>query len=153
MRSGHASNNDIEFMRKAYAQAKKSYDEGGLPIGAVLVENGQVIAEGHNQRVQQGDPIAQGEMDCLRKAGRRKSYRQTVLYTTLSPCMMCSGTILQFDVPRVVVGEDINFSGNIPFLQSRGVETVLLQDADCIALMKQFISEKPELWNEDIAEE
>ncbi len=153
MSIGNATAADIRFMKRAYDQARKSYDEGGLPIGAALVENGIIIAEGHNQRVQQNDPIAHGEMDCLRKAGRRKSYRETVLYTTLSPCMMCAGTIIQFDIPRVVVGEDINFSGNISFLQTRGIEVVLLQDDDCIALMKQFIREKPDLWNEDIAED
>ena len=140
-------------MRAAYEQAKKSYDEGGLPIGSVLVRGGEIVAAGHNQRVQQGDPIAHGEMDCLRRAGRQKSYADTVLYTTLSPCMMCSGTILQFKIPEVVVGEALNFEGNIPFLRERGVKVTNLEDADCIALMRRFIAERPELWNEDIAEE
>lgn len=144
---------DADFMRLAYEQAKKSYDEGGCPIGAVLVKDGQVIAAGHNQRVQQGDPIAHGEMDCLRKAGRQRSYADTVLYTTLSPCMMCSGTIVQFKIPRVVVGENANFGGNEDFLRSRGVRVDILDDPACTELMAGFIAEKPELWDEDIAEE
>jgi cytosine deaminase len=144
---------DVEFMRAAYEQAKKSYDEGGLPIGAALVEDGKLVAAGHNQRVQAGDPIAHGEMDCLRKAGRRPSYRGTTLYTTLSPCMMCAGTILQFGIPRVIVGEDKNFAGNVSFLIENGVKVGILQDPDCIALMARLIAEKPDLWNEDIAED
>ncbi len=142
---------DATFMEEAYAMAKKSYDEGGLPIGAVLVENGAVIGRGHNRRVQQGDPIAHGEMDCLRNAGRRPDYRRTALYTTLSPCMMCSGTIVQFGIPRVVIGENRNFGGNEAFLRERGVEVVVLDHEVCIALMQKFIAENPELWNEDIA--
>lgn len=139
------------FMRLAYDQALKSFQEGGLPIGAVLIEKGQLVAAGHNRRVQDGDPIAHGEMDCLRKAGRRSRYDQTTLYTTLSPCMMCSGAILQFGIGRVVVGEDRNFPGNVDFLRSRGVDAVLLDDAACIALMGGFIREHPTLWDEDIA--
>ena len=142
---------DGTFMKLAYAQALKSYQEGGLPIGAVLTEKGQVLAAGHNRRVQDGDPIAHGEIDCLRKAGRRPRYDHTTLYTTLSPCMMCSGAILQFGISRVVVGEDRNFPGNIDFLRSRGVDAVLLDDASCIALMRRFIEEHPTLWDEDIA--
>ena len=102
--------------------------------------------------MQQGDPIAHGEMDCLRKAGRQRSYADTTLYTTLSPCMMCSGTIIQFKIPRVVIGEARNFPGNPGFLREHGVEVVLANDPDCIALMTRFIDERPELWNEDIAE-
>ncbi|MCM3877892.1 MAG: nucleoside deaminase [Thermoanaerobaculia bacterium] len=138
-------------MKVAYAQALKSHQEGGLPIGAVLIEKGQLVAAGHNRRVQDGDPIAHGEMDCLRKAGRRSRYDQTTLYTTLSPCMMCAGAILQFGIGRVVVGEDRNFPGNVDFLRSRGVDVVLLSDAACIALMGGFIQEHPTLWDEDIA--
>ena len=138
-------------MHAAYEQALKSYIEGGLPIGAVMVEDGAIVARGHNRRVQSNDPIAHGEMDCFRQGGRRSRYDGVVLYTTLSPCMMCSGTILQFGVKRVVVGEDQNFPGNIEFLRSHGVEVVLLQDAECIALMRRFIDEHPELWDEDIA--
>lgn len=138
-------------MRAAYEQALKSYNEGGLPIGAVMVENGLIVAQGHNRRVQDGDPIAHGEMDCFRKAGRRARYDQATLYTTLSPCMMCSGTILQFGVKRVVVGEDKNFPGNIDFLKAHGVDVVLLNDQQCITLMERFIRERPDLWDEDIA--
>ena len=139
------------FMRDAFLQAKKSYDEGGLPIGAAMVENGVIIARGHNRRVQNGDPIAHGEMDCLRHAGRRARYDGVTMYTTLSPCMMCAGTIVQFGIPRVVIGEAQNFTGNIEFLQSHNVDVVLLNDADCIELMSQFIRERPDLWDEDIA--
>ncbi len=143
---------DRRFMKEAYDQALKSFDEGGCPIGAVMVEKGAVIARGHNQRVQQEDPIAHGEMDCLRQAGRRPHYKGVTLYTSLSPCMMCSGTIIQFGIERLVVGEDKNFAGNIAFLAERGVEVALLDDPDCIALMERFIREKPALWYEDIAE-
>ena len=142
---------DRQFMRLAYEQALKSYREGGLPIGAVMAEDGEVIAVGHNRRVQEQDPIAHGEMDCFRRAGRRSRYDTVTLYTTLSPCMMCAGTIVQFGVKRVVVGEARNFSGNPEFLRQHGVEVVLLDDADCIELMSRFIREKPELWDEDIA--
>jgi cytosine deaminase len=111
------------------------------------------VSLGRIQRVQQGDPIAHGEMDALRKAGRQKTYRDTTLYTSLSPCMMCSGTIIQFGIPRVVIGENTTFGGNEDFLRSKGVEVILADDPDCIALMTRFIAEKPELWNEDIAED
>ncbi len=148
-----ASDQDRQLMRVAYAEAKTGYDEGGLPIGAIMTEGGQIIGRGHNRRVQEGDPIAHGEMDCLRRAGRRRSYAGVTMYTTLSPCMMCTGTILQFGIPRVIVGEDQNFDGNIGFLSERGVEVALLQDPDCIELMARFIREHPEIWNEDIAEE
>jgi creatinine deaminase len=149
--------NDSKWMQRAFAQAQSSFDQGGLPIGSVLVRHhtsgeDQLIGEGHNQRVQQGDPIAHGEMDCMRKAGRQRSYRDTTIYTTLSPCMMCAGTIVQFAIPRVVVGEDRNFAGNVDFLRGRGVEVIVADDADCIALMARFIREKPELWHEDIME-
>lgn len=142
---------DQRFMREAFTQAKKSYDEGGLPIGAVMVENGAIIASGHNRRVQDGDPIAHGEMDCLRRAGRRARYDEVTMYATLSPCMMCAGTIVQFGIPRVVIGEAQTFTGNIEFLQSHTVEVTLLNDADCIELMSRFIRERPELWDEDIS--
>jgi len=141
------------FMRLALAEARQGFDEGGVPVGAVLVEGGHVIARGRNKRVQNGDPVAHGEMDCLRAAGRRPGYRRVALYTTLAPCMMCSGTIVQFAIPRVVIGENRNFEGNIDFLRSRGVDVVLLDDPDCVALMRRFIDERPELWHEDIAEE
>ncbi len=142
---------DRQLMRLAYEQALKSYREGGLPIGAVMAEDGEVIAVGHNRRVQDHDPIAHGEMDCFRRAGRRPRYDTVTLYTTLSPCMMCAGTIAQFGVKRVVIGEARNFPGNPDFLRQHGVEVVLLDDAECIDLMSRFIREKPELWDEDIA--
>jgi cytosine deaminase len=148
-----ASARDGEFMRVALEEAQQGFDEGGVPVGSVLVENGHVVARGHNRRVQEGDPIAHGEMDCLRRAGRRPHYKGTVLYTTLSPCMMCTGTILQFGIPRVVVGERQSFAGNCDFLAERGVAVALLDDPACIALMTRFIRERPELWHEDIAEE
>jgi cytosine deaminase len=144
---------DQKFLRIAYDEAKAGFDEGGCPIGSSLVKDGQLIAQGRNQRVQGGDPIAHGEMDCLRKAGRQKSYRGMTLYTSLSPCMMCSGTIVQFGIQRVVVGENKNFGGNEDFLRSRGVEVILADDKDCEDLMQRFITEKPELWAEDIAED
>jgi cytosine/creatinine deaminase len=144
---------DHGFMRVALQEARRGYDEGGVPVGSALVESGRVVAQGRNRRVQEGDPIAHGEMDCLRRAGRRAHYRNAVLYTTLSPCMMCAGTILQFGIPRVVVGERANFEGNCDFLAERGVDVVLLDDPDCIDLMARFIRERPDLWNEDIAEE
>lgn len=143
---------DKRLLRIAYEEAKAGFDEGGCPIGSVLARDGSVVAQGRNQRVQQGDPIAHGEMDALRKAGRQRTYRDTVLYTSLSPCMMCSGTIVQFGIPRVVIGDTQNFGGNEEFLRSKGVEVVIAEDPDCIALMKRFIEEKPELWAEDIAD-
>lgn len=143
---------DKRLLRVAYDEAKAGYDEGGCPIGSVLARGGDIVSQGRNQRVQGGDPIAHGEMDALRKAGRQKTYRDTVLYTTLSPCMMCSGTIVQFGIPRVVIGDTTNFGGNEDFLRSRGVEVVIVEDPDCVALMQRFIAEKPELWSEDIAE-
>ncbi len=143
---------DERLMQIAYEEAKRGYEEGGCPIGSVIARQGQVIAQGRNQRVQKGDPIAHGEMDALRKAGRQKTYKDTVLYTSLSPCMMCSGTIVQFGIPRVVIGDTQNFGGNEAFLESRGVEVVITENADCIALMRRFIAERPELWAEDIAD-
>jgi len=138
-------------MHAAYEQAVESYQQGGLPIGAVMAEDGAIIAAGHNRRVQEGDPIAHGEIDCFRKAGRRARYGGVTLYTTLSPCMMCAGTVLQFGVRRVVVGENRNFPGNLDFLRSYGVDVRLMDDPNCIALMTRFIAEHPELWDEDIA--
>ncbi len=143
---------DRGFMRAAVKEAERGFAEGGVPIGAALVEDGAVVATGRNRRVQQGDPIAHGEMDCLRAAGRRRSYRGTTLYITLSPCMMCAGTIVQFGIPRVVVGENATFGGNEDFLRSRGVEVVVLDDERCKALMRRFQAERPEVWAEDIAE-
>ena len=144
---------DQKFLRIAYDEAKAGFDEGGCPICSTLAHGNKLIAQGRNQRVQGGDPIAHGEMDCLRKAGRQKTYRGMTLYTTLSPCMMCSGTIVQFGIERVVIGENSNFGGNEQFLKDRGVEVILADDSDCINLMKKFIEQSPELWAEDIAED
>jgi creatinine deaminase len=149
MSDGQAS--EGRFMRLAFEQALKSYHEGGLPIGAVLVENGDAIAAGHNRRVQDGDPTAHGEVDCLRRAGRRIRYDGVTMYTTLSPCMMCTGTILQFGIRTVVIGENRNFPGHIDFLRDHGVVVQLLDDRDCVELMARFIRERPDLWDEDIA--
>ena len=146
------NNDDKRLLRIAYEEAKLGFDEGGCPIGSVLARGNEVISQGRNQRVQKGDPIAHGEMDALRKAGRQKTYLDTTLYTSLSPCMMCTGTILQFGIPRVVIGENKNFGGNEDFLRSKGVEVVIADDTDCINLMAKFINEKPELCAEDIAE-
>ncbi len=144
---------DRKFLRIAYEEALGGYNEGGCPIGSALADGNHLIAQGRNQRVQKGDPIAHGEMDCLRKAGRQNSYRSMTLYTSLSPCMMCTGTIIQFGIPRVVIGENRTFGGNEDLLRQRGVEVIIADDPDCIALMTRFIEEKPDLWNEDIAEE
>ena len=144
---------DRKFLDIAYEEALAGFEEGGCPIGSALAEGDRLIAQGRNQRVQQGDPIAHGEMDCLRKAGRQKSYRQMTLYTSLSPCMMCTGTIIQFGIPRVVIGEAETFEGNPEFLRERGVEVIIADDSRCKDLMTRFITEKPELWAEDIAED
>ncbi len=143
---------DQQFIQRAFDEAKKSYDVGGLPIGSVLARGDELIAAGHNQRVQNGDPIAHGEMDCLRKAGRQASYRDLTLYTSLSPCMMCSGTIVQFKIPRVVVNDTKNFGGNEGFLRERGVDVIDVAHPASLELMARFIRERPELWNEDIME-
>ena len=141
---------DEPGFRAAYEQAVKSFEERGVPVGAALSLDGEVIAAGHNERVQKGDPIAHGEMSCIRNAGRRRDYDRMTLYTTLSPCPMCSGTILLFGIGRVVVGEATNFSGDLDFLRSHGVEVVLLDDPACIELMARFQRELPEVWLEDI---
>jgi cytosine deaminase len=140
-----------ELVARCYALACQSYDEGGLPIGSVLARGAEVIGEGHNQRVQHGDPIAHGEMDCLRNAGRQASYAGMTLYTSLSPCMMCAGTIVQFGIRHVVIAENANFGGNEAFLRERGVHVDIVDDPACTALMARFIAERPALWHEDIA--
>ncbi|MFA7276410.1 MAG: nucleoside deaminase [Pseudobdellovibrionaceae bacterium] len=141
---------DKFFMRRAYELALKSYNEGGCPIGGVLVDSdGNILGEGHNMRVQENNPIIHGEMSAMRAAGSRKNYRGTTMYTTLSPCMMCTGTILQFHIPRVVIGDTVNSSGNAHILRGQGVEVVIMDDPDCIALVKKFREEKPDLWLED----
>jgi cytosine/creatinine deaminase len=142
-----------EHMRTALDEAKASLAAGGVSVGSVLVRGDTVIGRGHNQRVQQGDPIAHGEMDCIRNAGRQATYKDTVLYTTLSPCMMCAGTIVQFGIPKVVIGENTTFGGNEDFLRSRGVEVVVLNDPACRAVMEEFIRLYPSVWHEDIGED
>ncbi len=146
------TNWDLRFAELAFLEAKKSADNGGLPIGAALAAGERLIASGHNQRVQKGDPIAHGEMDCLRNAGRQKTYRGTTLYTSLSPCKMCSGTIAQFRIRRLVINDTVNFGGNENWLRGEGVEVIDLQHKDSISLMARFIAENPALWNEDIGE-
>ena len=143
---------DLEFIELSFAEAKRSLVEGGLPIGSALARGALLIASGHNQRVQMGDPIAHGEMDCLRKAGRQATYRDTTLYTSLSPCMMCSGTIVQFKIPRVVINDTVNFGGNEAFLRSHGIEVIDAAHAPSIEQMRAFIAANPGLWNEDIME-
>jgi creatinine deaminase len=136
----------------AYQAAQKSLREGGIPIGAALARGGEIIATGHNKRVQHGDPIAHGEMSALRAAGRQRTYRDTVLYTTLAPCAMCTGTIIQFKIPKVVVGEAETYPGEFALLRSRGVEVVVLEDRRCVDMMATFQRNHAELWAEDIAE-
>ena len=141
-----------DFMAIAVEEARKSIIEGGIPIGSVLVRNGEVLARGHNKRVQENNPILHGEMDCLNNAGRIGSYRGTVIYPTLMPCFMCAGTIVQFKIPKVIVGESKTFSGAREFMESHGVEVIDLNLPVCIQMMEDFIAKKPELWNEDIME-
>lgn len=149
--STSSSERDRHFMVQAYREALAGYEQGGVPVGAVMVRDDQIIARGRNKRVQEGDTVMHGETDCLRAAGLRDDYEKIVLYTTLSPCMMCTGAILHFGIGRVVVGEDVNFPGNIELLRARGVEVVLMDDADCKSLMAKFIAEQPNIWFEDIA--
>ena len=143
-----------DFLTLAIEEASRGRDEGGIPIGAVLVHDGRVIGRGHNRRVQQGSPTLHGEMDALERAGRQRAsvYRASTMYTTLSPCAMCTGAILLYGIPRVVVGENGTFMGEEALLRSRGVQVEVVQDPRCIRLMEQFIAEHPELWNEDIGE-
>lgn len=147
------TDSDQRLLDAALAQAEKSFSEQGLPIGAVLALGGEIVAAGHNRRVQHGDPIAHGEMDCLRAAGRLRSYRDLTMVTTLSPCMMCAGTIVQFKIPRVIIGENHTFGGNEDFLRAHGVEVILLDDPRCRSLMERFQSDYPAVWAEDIGED
>ncbi|NKQ11732.1 nucleoside deaminase [Pseudomonas sp. SST3] len=142
------------FMQAAIAEAKKGLAEGGIPIGSVIVHRGQIIGRGHNRRVQQGSAVLHGEMDAFENAGRQPAnvYAESVLYTTLSPCSMCSGAILLYGIPRVVIGENQTFMGEELLLRGRGVEVEVLQDASCVEMMRSFIANSPELWNEDIGE-
>lgn len=143
-----------DFMQAAIAEAQASLAEGGIPIGSVLVHRGEIIGRGHNRRIQQGSAILHGEMDALENAGRRAAqvYRESVLYTTLSPCAMCSGTVLLYGIPKIVIGENLTFKGEEDLLRSRGVAIELLQDPSCIALMRDFIAKNPDIWQEDIGE-
>jgi creatinine deaminase len=141
---------DRQLMALALEQARASLELGGVPVGAVLAVGAAVIAAGHNERVQHGDPVAHGEISALRNAGRRASYTDATLYTTLSPCQMCSGAILLFQIPRVVVGEARTFEGDLGFLRDRGVEITLLDDAACVAAMEEFQTRYPQVWSEDI---
>lgn len=139
-------------MQAAIDEAKKGLAEGGIPIGSVIVHNGEIIGRGHNQRIQKGSTVLHGEMDALENAGRltAKIYRECTLYTTLSPCPMCSGAILLYEIPEIIIGENINFTGAEDHLKSNGIHLKVLQDKTCIEMMTKFISDSPELWNEDI---
>ncbi|PJA97445.1 MAG: tRNA-specific adenosine deaminase [Ignavibacteriales bacterium CG_4_9_14_3_um_filter_34_10] len=143
-----------QFMKEALNEAENGLDEGGIPIGSVLVIDGKIVGRGHNRRVQKGSPILHAEMDCFENAGRLKAsdYKKAVLYSTLSPCDMCSGASLLYKIPKIVIGENITFQGPEEYLKSRGVELEILNDESCIELMQKFIEEHPELWNEDIGE-
>ena len=140
------------FLESAVEEARKGLSEGGIPIGAVLVDDGKVIGRGHNQRVQRGSVIHHGEMNCLENAGRQSArvYRRCTLYTTLSPCPMCAGAVLLYGIPRVVIGENLTFKGAEDSLRAASVEVEVRQNAECIRMMREFIEKNPELWNEDI---
>ncbi len=141
-----------KFLMAAYKEAEKGLAEGGIPIGAVLVIDGKIVGRGHNQRVQKGSPVLHAEIDCFENAGRLKAadYQKATLYSTLSPCDMCSGAALLYKVPKVVIGENKTFQGPESYLRERGVELEIVDSPECIAIMDKFIKEKPELWNEDI---
>ena len=139
-----------EFMKAAIQQAQKGRSEGGIPIGSVLVRDGKVIGQGHNKRVQDQDPVTHAEIDCLRNAGRVGNYHDAVLYSTLMPCYLCAGAVVQFGIKKVIAGESATFEGARKFMEDHGVEVVDLHDETCIAMMKKFIEEEPSLWNEDI---
>jgi cytosine/creatinine deaminase len=143
-----------EFMKEAVAEAKLGLDEGGIPIGSVLVIDGKIVGRGHNRRVQNGSAILHAEMDCLENAGRlsAKEYQKSTLYSTLSPCDMCSGAVLLYGIPKIVVGEDRNFQGPEQYVRSRGVDVIVVNDDECIKMMEDFIKDRPDLWNEDIGE-
>jgi len=142
------------FMETAIEEARKGLDEGGIPIGSVIVHNGKIIGKGHNRRVQKGSAVLHGEMDALENSGRQPAsvYRECVLYTTLSPCSMCSGAVLLYNIPKVIIGENKTFLGEEELLKSHGVKIEVLQNPECIDLMAEFIFSHPDLWNEDIGE-
>lgn len=143
-----------KFMQAAIDEARKGLKEGGIPIGSVLVIDNEIVGRGHNKRVQDGSAILHAEMDCFENAGRLKAYdyKKATLYSTLSPCDMCSGTSLLYKIPKIVIGENKTFQGPEEYLRSRGVELEILNDKECIEMMEDFINSKPELWNEDIGE-
>ena len=145
-------NKKDKFMQAAIDEARLGRSQGGIPIGSVLIRDGKIIGRGHNKRVQEDSAIKHGEMDCLTNAGRQHSYRDTVIYTTLMPCYMCAGTIVQFKIPKVMVGESRTFGESRAFLESHGVEVVDLDLQECVAMMDEFIAAEPMLWNEDIME-
>jgi len=140
------------FLHAAIDEARQGLAEGGIPIGSVLVIDGRIVGRGHNRRVQRGSAILHAEMDCLENAGRLKAadYRRSILYSTLSPCDMCSGTALLYGIPRIVIGENLTFRGPEDYVRSRGVELVIADDAECVRLMREFIAARPDLWHEDI---
>ncbi len=142
------------FMQAAIDEAREGLTAGGIPIGSVIVHRGRIIGRGHNLRVQNGSAILHGEMSAFENAGRQPAevYAESVLYTTLSPCAMCSGAIVLYGIPRVVIGENVTYQGEEAFLRSRGVEVTVLQSNECIGLMRDFIRDQPQLWNEDIGE-
>jgi cytosine/creatinine deaminase len=142
------------FLQAAIEEARQGLAEGGIPIGSVLVIDGQIVGRGHNRRVQRGSAILHAEMDCLENAGRLKAadYRRSVLYSTLSPCDMCSGTALLYGIPRIVIGENRTFQGPEDYVRSRGVQLEIVDNAECVEVMRQFIAARPDLWNEDIGE-
>ena len=140
------------FMQAAIDEARLGRAQGGIPIGSVLIRDGKIVGQGHNKRVQEDSAIKHGEMDCLTNAGRQRSYRDTVIYTTLMPCYMCAGTIVQFKIPKVIVGESRTFGESRAFLESHGVEVVDLDLQECVDMMDEFIAAEPTLWNEDILE-
>ena len=140
-------------MQAAIDEARLGRSQGGIPIGSVLVRDGKLVARGHNKRVQEDSAIKHGEMDCLTNAGRQRTYRDTVIYSTLMPCYMCAGTIVQFKIPKVIVGESRTFDGARAFMESHGVEVIDLDMQECVDMMNEFIEAEPALWNEDIMEE
>jgi creatinine deaminase len=139
-----------EFMKYAIEEAWRGLSEGGIPVGSVIIKNGKIIGRGHNQRVQKGDPMAHAEIDCLRSAGRIGSYKDTILYSTLMPCYLCAGTIVQFGIKKVMVGESRNFEGAEQFMKLHDVEVINLDNNECYELMQDFIKKNPEVWYEDI---
>ncbi len=141
-----------EFMMAAIEEAKKGYREGGIPIGSVLIKNGQIIGHGHNKRVQENDPILHAEIDCLRNAGRVDNYSGMILYSTLMPCYLCAGAIVQFKIRKVIAGESQTFAGAREFMVTKGVKVIDLDLEECKQMMRKFIEENPELWKEDIGE-